>query len=390
MAKLNIFVSSTCYDLSQIRNDIKQCILELGHNPILSELKEFPVNPNLSNAENCINAVKNEADIFVLIIGNKYGSELDSGRSITNTEFITAVDKGIPIYTFALKQMTTILPLWERNPDMDLSSVVDNKKVFEFLADVRKKRGLWNFEFEKAQDITDILKSQLSNLFCEALKVRRRIESLGKKDYISKISSKALDIIIKKEDFYEARFFLQSMYDEIQKYSSLKNDYKYSVLFKSSNRIENIEQLIDWTLLKFGQAQNYIGSLNNLQEAFTFFSKEPGTPSDLEGLYYVASAYARSYASLLEWGIEVKSMIVPDKYKKLLTILAEFPSDSIRQIEEFPIHSLKLIEDCRKQINEESQKTHVLSLNLKLTINDDIILRYEKELEVLKKKEFSV
>ena len=389
MAKLNIFVSSTCYDLSQIRNDIKQCILELGHNPILSELKEFPVNPNLSNAENCINAVKNEADIFVLIIGNKYGSELDSGRSITNTEFITAVDKGIPIYTFALKQMTTILPLWERNPDMDLSSVVDNKKVFEFLADVRKKRGLWNFEFEKAQDITDILKSQLSNLFCEALKVRRRIESLGKKDYISKISSKALDIIIRKEEFYETRFFLQSMYDEIQKYSSLKNDYKYSVLFKSSNRIGNIEQLLDWTLLKFGQAQNYIGSLNNLQEAFTFFSKEPGTPSDLEGLYYVASSYARSYACLLEWGIEVKSMIVPDKYKKLLTILAEIPSDSIRQIEEFPIQSLKLIEDCRKQINEESQKTHVLSLNLKLTINDDIIQRYKKELEVLKKKEFS-
>ncbi|MBQ7996639.1 MAG: DUF4062 domain-containing protein [Paludibacteraceae bacterium] len=388
MAKLNIFVSSTCYDLSQIRNDIKQCILELGHNPILSELKEFPVNPNLSNAENCINAVKNEADIFVLIIGNKYGSELDSGRSITNTEFVTAVDKGIPIYTFALKQMTTILPLWERNPDMDLSSVVDNKKVFEFLADVRKKRGLWNFEFEKAQDITEILKSQLSNLFCEALKVRRRIESLGKKDYISKISSKALDIIIRKEEFYEARFFLQSMYDEIQKYSSLKNDYKYSVLFKSSNRIGNIEQLLDWTLLKFGQAQNYIGSLNNLQEAFTFFFKEPGTPSDLEGLYYVASSYARSYACLLEWGIEVKSMIVPDKYKKLLTILAEIPSDSIRQIEEFPIQSLKLIEDCRKQINEESQKTHVLSLNLKLTINDDIIQRYKKELEVLKKKEF--
>ncbi|MBO6305950.1 MAG: DUF4062 domain-containing protein [Paludibacteraceae bacterium] len=389
MAKLNIFVSSTCYDLSQIRNDIKQCILELGHNPILSELKEFPVNPNLSNAENCINAVKNEADIFVLIIGNKYGSELDSGRSITNTEFITAVDKGIPIYTFALKQMTTILPLWERNPDMDLSSVVDNKKVFEFLADVRKKRGLWNFEFEKAQDITEILKSQLSNLFCEALKVRRRIESLGKKDYISKISSKALDIIIKKEEFYETRFFLQSMYDEIQKYSSLKNDYKYSVLFKSSNRIGNIEQLLDWTLLKFGQAQNYIGSLNNLQEAFTFFSKEPGTPSDLEGLYYVASSYARSYACLLEWGIEVKSMIVPDKYKKLLTILAEIPSDSIRQIEEFPIQSLKLIEDYRKQINEESQKPHVLSLNLKLTINDDIIQRYKKELDVLKKKEFS-
>ena len=390
MAKLNIFVSSTCYDLSQIRNDIKQCIEDLGHNPILSELKEFPVNPNLSNSENCINAVKNEADIFVLIIGNKYGSELESGKSITNTEFLTAVDKGIPIYTFALKQMTTILPLWERNPDMDLSSIVDNKKVFEFLADVRKKRGLWNFEFERAQDITEILKSQLSNLFREALQVKRRVELLDKKEYISKLSSKALDIIIKKEEFYEIRFFLESMHDEILKYSSLKNDYKYSVLFKSSNRIENIEQLTDWLFLKLGQAQNYLDSLNNLMKAFTFFYKEPGTPSDLEGLYYVASSYARSYASLLEWGIEVKSVIVPDKYKKLLTIFAEIPSDIISQIEEYPKKSLELIEETKTQVKAgKIQEPTTVQLTLKVSISDDVMQRYEKEVEVVRRKEFS-
>lgn len=390
MAKLNIFVSSTCYDLSQIRNDIKQCIEDLGHNPILSELKGFPINPNLSNSENCINAVKNEADIFVLIIGNKYGSELESGKSITNTEFITAVDKGIPIYTFALKQMTTILPLWERNPDMDLSTIVDNKKVFEFLADVRKKRGLWNFEFERAQDITEILKSQLSNLFREALQVKRRVELLDKKEYISKLSGKALDIIIKKEEFYEIRFFMQSMHDEIIKYKSLKNDYKYSVLFKSSNRIENIEQLTNWLLLKLGQAKNYTDSLNNLMEAFTFFYKEPGTPSDLEGLYYVASSYARSYASILEWGIEVKSVIVPDKYKKLLTIFAEIPGDIISQIEDYPKKSLESIEEIKTQVKAgKIQEPTTVQLTLKVSISDDVMQRYEKEVEVVRRKEFS-
>lgn len=387
MAKLNIFVSSTCYDLSQIRDDIKQCILALGHNPILSELKEFPIDPNLSNSENCINAVKNEADIFVLLIGNKYGSVLESGKSITNTEFITAVEKRIPIYTFALKQMTTILPLWEQNPDMDLSSIVDNKKVFEFLADVRKKSGLWNFEFEKAQDVTEILKSQLSNLFCETLKVRRRIESLDKKEYISKVSSRALDILIKKENFYEIRFFMQSMHDEIIKYNDLKNDYNYSVLFKSSNRIGTIQQLTDWLVLKLGQVQNYIDSLNNLTEAFKFFYKEPGTPSDLEGLYYVASSYARSYACLLEWGIEVKSMIVPDEYKKLLAIFAEFPSDAIKQIEEYPIRSLKLIDNIKSKQNVgETQDSSVVRLTLTVSINDDVFQRYNKEFEIIKTK----
>ncbi len=54
MKKVNIFISSTCYDLSQIRSDLKDFITEIGHNPILSEEHDFPINPNLSNAENCI------------------------------------------------------------------------------------------------------------------------------------------------------------------------------------------------------------------------------------------------------------------------------------------------------------------------------------------------
>lgn len=388
MAKVNIFVSSTCYDLSQIRNDIKQCITDLGHNPILSEMKDFPIDPQLSNAENCINAVKNEADIFVLIIGNKYGSIMESGNSITNTEFLTAINKGIPIYTFALKQMTTILPLWEKNPDMDLSGVVDNKKVFEFLADVRKRRGLWNFEFEKAQDITEILKAQLSNLFREALVAKRKIEPLDEIELYSKISTKALNILLKKEDFYEIRFFMQSMHDEIRKYVDLKNDYNYSILFKSSNRISNLNQLIDWIMHKLGQAQNYIDSLNRLTDAFQYFYKEPGTSSDLDGLYYVARSYAKSYASLLEWGIEVKSTIVPDEYKNVLVAFADIPSNAINEIEAFPIESLRLIEENSKRAKEgELEEGSVINLHLKVTISDEAMQRYNEEFEILKNKE---
>ena len=78
MRKVNIFISSTCYDLSQIRADLKESIINMGHNPILSEEHDFPINPNLSNVENCINAVKTEADIFVLIIGNRYGCTLET------------------------------------------------------------------------------------------------------------------------------------------------------------------------------------------------------------------------------------------------------------------------------------------------------------------------
>ena len=151
MARVNIFVSSTCYDLSQIRDDLKRCIIELGHNPILSELKDFPVDPMKSNSENCINAINNEADIFVLIIGDRYGSVLETGKSITNTEFIAALSKGIPIYTFSLKKMTTILPLWENNPNADYSNIVDNKRCLSSCPMLGKKEvyGILNLKERK-------------------------------------------------------------------------------------------------------------------------------------------------------------------------------------------------------------------------------------------------
>lgn len=106
MAGVNIFISSTCYDLSLVRQDLRDFISSLGYNPMMSEQNDFPIDPQLDNWENCINAVKKYADIFVLIIGNRYGAVGETGKSITNTEYLTAVQKGIPIYTFSLKQMT--------------------------------------------------------------------------------------------------------------------------------------------------------------------------------------------------------------------------------------------------------------------------------------------
>lgn len=64
MQQLNIFISSTCYDLSQIRADLEQAIIELGHRPYLSESPDFPVNPQGNTIENCIDNVNNFADVL--------------------------------------------------------------------------------------------------------------------------------------------------------------------------------------------------------------------------------------------------------------------------------------------------------------------------------------
>ena len=81
-----VFVSSTCYDLNQVRADLKQFLEGLGLGPLLSESPAFPINPESQTVENCLNAVKGRADIFVLIVGARYGSIDVSGKSITNLE----------------------------------------------------------------------------------------------------------------------------------------------------------------------------------------------------------------------------------------------------------------------------------------------------------------
>ena len=39
MAGVNIFISSTCYDLSQARQDLRDFISGLGHTPMMSVQK---------------------------------------------------------------------------------------------------------------------------------------------------------------------------------------------------------------------------------------------------------------------------------------------------------------------------------------------------------------
>jgi hypothetical protein len=128
MKRPALFVSSTCYDLQQVRSDIKLFAEELGLEPILSEYNSFPVNPDAGTLENCLNAVNKSADVFVLIVGSRYGSILAGDKSITNLEYLTARTKGIPVYVFVSRQILNILPVWKANPLMDISTVADSPK----------------------------------------------------------------------------------------------------------------------------------------------------------------------------------------------------------------------------------------------------------------------
>lgn len=384
MDKTKIFISSTCYDLSQIRQDLKDSIAAMGHIPVMSENKDFPVDPSTSTVENCIMAVKNDADIFVLIIGNRYGYKIESGKSITNLEFLTALQKKIPVYAFTLKSLIHNLPLWKKNPGMDFSGCVDDTKVFEFVDDVRSKQGLWNFEFENAQDIIEILKSQLSILFSSTLAERQALKTTVDDSILTNLSGNALELLLKKPENYEMRAFMQMMSDEIGKYAFLKNDCTYSICIRKGESITSIPSCASWQSDKLTELQKCVNTLNNLFSAFEYYYGERGAPSDIKGLYYVAVRYGELYGYLLRWVIDVKSADVCDECKPLNEAFADLPTEVISQLEEYPQESIKAIENSLNDVNAGKRaKGTTLSLVLHLSMGEKAQKRYKEEIAKL-------
>lgn len=131
----------------------------------MSEEPTFPVDPSLELIENCRKRVDEHADVLVLIVGTRHGhTDPTSDKSITNLEYMTARAEQIPIYAFFDQSLLALLPIWEANPTVDFSKTVDDPRFFGFVKQVRATDGVWSYSFEKAEDIVEILRTQLAFL----------------------------------------------------------------------------------------------------------------------------------------------------------------------------------------------------------------------------------
>lgn len=144
-----ILVSSTFYDLKQVRADRRAFIADaLGYRALISEDPSFPIDPDSTAIENCRQRVERDTDVLVLVIGGRYGS-IDSrtAKSVTNLEYLTARAKGIPIYAFVDKRVLTLYDVWTQDKSLSLASQVDTPLLFEFIDQVRSADNVWTVGF---------------------------------------------------------------------------------------------------------------------------------------------------------------------------------------------------------------------------------------------------
>lgn len=100
--KLQIFISSTYTDLQEERQAAVEAILGSKHIPAGMELFKAGNKSQLVTIKKWIN----ESDVYMLILGGRYGSiEPDSGKSYTHLEYEYALKQGIPVFAVILSDV---------------------------------------------------------------------------------------------------------------------------------------------------------------------------------------------------------------------------------------------------------------------------------------------
>lgn len=99
--KLQVFVSSTFTDLKEERQAAVSAILTLGHIPAGMELFTANDKSQWETIERWIN----ESDVYILILGGRYGSiDEASGLSYTEKEFNYAIKAKKPLFSIVINE----------------------------------------------------------------------------------------------------------------------------------------------------------------------------------------------------------------------------------------------------------------------------------------------
>lgn len=132
--KYQVFISSTYMDMRDERQAAVEAILDAGHIPAGMELFAASDKAQMDVIKGWID----ESDIFMLILGGRYGSiEPESAKSYIQLEYEYAVAKGKPF--FALYMTDAAINAKVQKFGIDFIEQNDTKKLNEFRAQVKSK-----------------------------------------------------------------------------------------------------------------------------------------------------------------------------------------------------------------------------------------------------------
>ncbi|MBN2565719.1 MAG: DUF4062 domain-containing protein [Candidatus Eisenbacteria bacterium] len=186
-----IMVSSTVYYQESFLDQVFAALEIFGYTVWMSHAGTLPVNPGLSNFQNCLRAV-DACQGFLGIISGRYGSGKEQvGKSITHMEMDRAMSVGKPAWFLVHHDVVVsrqILRQFKPNPrsvrwgfPFEPTSVLEDLRVLEMYekamqnaVPLQDRRGNWVQEFFYSHEALRFVEAQFSDKTRVLSLLRRR------------------------------------------------------------------------------------------------------------------------------------------------------------------------------------------------------------------------
>lgn len=363
MSRPTIMISSTCYDLKQVRSHLGDHISSLGFEPLLSEFESFPIDPDEDTIENCRVKVRLLADIVLLVIGGRYGYvDLDSNKSVTNIEYIEARTKGIPIYAFIDKKVLDAYEKWRSDKALVFPDLVESTRVFEFIQDVRSTDSVWSFPFTTSDDIVLVLDTQIPYLFKISLDVWRKFSGHKQSRLLDLLGPRSLKVLVENGTAWEYRLFFQVWEEQLESISRKLFQYDNNLKIGIAEYVTN-EDAFKWIGVRFHEILAYIGGANILvnesaQRAFG----PPGVAGNAEEIILTAINLVNIFEIIIDWSLKLRITKADEPFDRVIQEMSKITSGVIEQARLFPYETLKKCEESIPIATEENPITIVATL----------------------------
>jgi Domain of unknown function (DUF4062) len=185
--KIRVFVSSTCYDLLDLRSEIRRFLEDNGFSVALSEDPNSPfiVDPTDNSIATCLTNVES-SDVVVCLLDRRYGGRLDvepyKGLSATHAEIRKARAIGKPVFFFIRDRAWLEYQQLQGDPSYDSKWVEtrdpDNRRSwFQFVQEVSAlpqthSMSNWCDMFSSSVDLRSLVLKRLCDHFPEHIGIK--------------------------------------------------------------------------------------------------------------------------------------------------------------------------------------------------------------------------
>ena len=169
-----VFISSTCYDLTDLRAELGEWLQKDGFIVKLSDNLDsgFSVDPSCDAIETCLRNLR-KSDVVLFVLDRRYGSPLGGkygDKSATHVEFDEAVTCSKRMFHFARRATWDEYRRWKSDPKSFSAPGWVDKGQFEALfrlMDEIEARGVsdWVDTFHASPDLRRIVTKRLYDVF---------------------------------------------------------------------------------------------------------------------------------------------------------------------------------------------------------------------------------